>query len=93
MDGRVWNGNTQQGVMGILVTAGGQQTLTAHDGTFTFKTCRWARSGPPCWRGWRAEPAQQTANIAAGQTTPIDLVSADPNAVHLTFLVQAAGRH
>ena len=37
MDGRVWNGNTQQGVMGILVAAGGQQTLTAHDGTFSFQ--------------------------------------------------------
>src|SRR5258707_4720512 len=29
MDGRVWNSNTQQGVMGILVSAGGQQTISA----------------------------------------------------------------
>src|SRR5207249_7059598 len=80
MDGRVWNSNSQQGVMGALVAAGGQQTLSAHDGTFSFQNLP---AGPQratlLSPDGSLSPAQQTANISPGQTTPLDLVSADPN--------------
>ncbi len=46
LDGRVWNGNSGQGVMGVLVAAGGQQALTAQDGSFAFQNLPVAR----CWR-------------------------------------------
>ena len=89
VDGRVWNSNNQQGVMGVLVAAGGQQTITAHDGTFSFQNLP---VGPQRATVLAADgslnPAQQTATISPGQTAPLDIVSADPNAVHLTFLVQ-----
>ncbi len=89
VDGRVWNGNNQKGVMGVLVAAGGQQTITALDGTFSFQNLP---AGPQratvLAPDGSLSPAQQTATISPGQTTPLDIVSADPNAVHLTFLVQ-----
>jgi hypothetical protein len=89
MDGRVWNSNTGQGVMGILVAAGGQQTLTAQDGTFVFQNLpTGAQRATLLAPDGSLSPAQQTINIGPGQTVPVDLVSADPNAVHLTFLVQ-----
>ena len=88
LDGRVWNGNSQQGVMGILVAAGGQQTLTAHDGSFSFQNLPvGAQRATLLAPDGSLSPAQQTANVTAGQTAPIDLVSTDPNAVHVTFLV------
>jgi hypothetical protein len=88
MDGRVWNGNSQQGVMGILVAAGGQQTLTAHDGTFSFQNLPvGAQRATLLAPDGSLDPAQQTVNVSAGQNAPIDLVSTDPDAVHLTFLV------
>src|SRR5688572_29102954 len=34
VEGRVWNANSGQGVMGVLVTAAGQTTITGHDGGF-----------------------------------------------------------
>lgn len=89
MDGRVWNGNNGQGVMGILVAAGGQQTLTAYDGTFVFQNLpAGAQRATLLAADGSLRPAQQTVNIGPSQTTPVDLVSADPNAVHVTFLVK-----
>ncbi len=89
LDGRVWNGNSGQGVMGILVAAGGQQTITAHDGSFSFQNLpAGAQRATLLAPDGALSPAQKTANVSPGQTVPVDLVSADPNAVHLTFLVQ-----
>src|SRR5260221_14677252 len=75
--------------MGILVSAGVQQSISAQYVSFAFQNLP---VGPQRATLLAADgslmPAQQTATISAGQTAPIDVVSADPNAVHLTFLVQ-----
>ena len=89
LDGRVWNANTGQGVMGILVAAGGKLTVTAHDGSFQFydlpagdqRTTLLAPDGS-------LRPAQKSVTVSAGKSVALDHVSADPNAVHLTFLVR-----
>src|SRR5258705_1510676 len=36
LEGRVWNGSNGQGVSGMLISAGGQLTLSGHDGAFAF---------------------------------------------------------
>ena len=89
MDGRVWNGSSGQGVMGILVAAGGQQTLTGPDGGFVFQNLPiGSQRATLLAPDGSLKPAQQIVTIGRGQTVPVDLVSSDPNAVHLTFLVQ-----
>src|SRR5262249_12309054 len=89
LDGRVWNGASGQGVMGILVAAGGQQTLTAHDGTFSFQNIpTGAQRATLMAPDGSLLPAQQVVPVAAGRSAPVDLVRVDPEAVHLTFLVQ-----
>lgn len=87
--GSVRNSNTGQGVMGLLVSVGGQLMLTAWDGSYSV-------SGLPV--GFHrvtviapdgsVRPAQNTVNVASGQTTVLDLNTTDPNAVHVTFLVR-----
>jgi hypothetical protein len=87
--GRVWNSNTTRGVPGVLVAVGGKLALTAHDGSFVLYDLP---AGPQ--RATLLAPdgslraAHQQAQVISGQTTDIDLVSDDPNAVHLTFLVR-----
>ena len=89
LEGRVWNSNIGQGVMGVLVTAGGKVTVTAHDGSFVFfdlpvgvqRVTALAADGA-------LRPAQGTASVTKGQMVALDLVSSDPNAVHVTFLVR-----
>lgn len=89
VEGRVWNANTGQGVMGMVVTAAGQTTLTAHDGGFELHRLpvgsqRVTFVAPD--GGLR--PANQFVTVAAGQVTPVDLISQDPNAVHVTFVMR-----
>jgi hypothetical protein len=89
IEGRVWNANTGQGVSGLLVTAAGQVTLSAHDGGFRLyrlpagplRVTMLAPDGS-------LRPANATVTVAAGQVTPVDLISQDPNAVHVTFVVR-----
>jgi hypothetical protein len=89
MDGRVWNGNSGQGVMGVLVEAGGQQTISGQDGSFVFQNLpAGSQRATLLAPDGSLSPAQKSVKIGDGQTVPVDLVSADPNAVHLTFLVQ-----
>lgn len=87
--GIIRNTNTGRGVMGLLVGAGGQLTLTHWDGSYTLtglpvgfhRVTVLARDGS-------MRPTQNTVNIASGQTTTLDLATTDPNAVHVTFLVR-----
>ncbi len=89
LEGRVWNGNSGQGVPGVLVAAGGQLVVTGQDGGFVVyglpvgpqRATALAPDGS-------LRPAQQAAAVTANATTPIDIISADPNAVHVTFLVR-----
>jgi hypothetical protein len=89
LEGRVWNGATARGVMGALVSAGGQLAVTAHDGSFVFHGLP---TGPQratlIAPDGSLRPAQQSATVGPNQTAAIDLVSVDPNAVHVTFLVR-----
>lgn len=89
LEGRVWNGNSGQGVPGVLVAVGGQVVVTGQDGGFIVYGL------PPGQQRAAAlapdgslRPAQQAAAVAANQIAPIDIISADPNAVHITFLVR-----
>lgn len=87
--GFIRNNNTGQGVMGLLVSAGGKLTLTHWDGSYTLtglpvgfhRVTALAPDGS-------LRPTQNTVNIASGQTTTLDLSTTDPNAVHVTFLVR-----
>lgn len=87
--GFVRNSNTGQGVMGLLVSVGGQLTLTAWDGGYTLSDLpvgfhRVTVVAPD----GAFRPTQNTVNIGPGQTTALDLNTSDPNAVHVTFLVR-----
>jgi hypothetical protein len=89
VEGRVWNANTGQGVMGILVTAAGQTTLTAHDGGFRlFKLPTGPQRVTLLAPDGSLRPANQVVEVAAGQMATVDLISSDPNAVHVTFVVR-----
>jgi hypothetical protein len=87
--GTVRNSNTGQGVMGVIVSAGGKLTLTAWDGSYLFfdlpaglqRVTVLAPDGS-------LRPVQNTATVVAGQMAPLDLVTSDPNAVHVTFLTR-----
>ncbi|MCC6190159.1 MAG: hypothetical protein IT318_14090 [Anaerolineales bacterium] len=89
LEGRVWNAATARGVMGVLVTGGGQVTVTGYDGSFVF---RGLPPGPQratvIAPDGSLRPTQQSVTVGPHQTAAIDLVSVDPNAVHLTFLVR-----
>jgi hypothetical protein len=87
--GFVRNGNTGQGVMSLLVSAGGKLTLTAWDGSYALGDLpvgfhRITVVAPD----GSLRPVQNTVNIAKGQTATLDFTSSDPNAVHVTFLVR-----
>lgn len=89
VEGRVWNGNSGQGVSGVLVAVGGQVVVTGQDGGFIVYGLplgqqRAAALAPD----GSLRPAQQVVSVVANQTSPVDLISADPNAVHVTFLVR-----
>ncbi len=87
--GLIRNSNTGQGVMGLLVSAGGKLTLTAWDGSYTLSDLpvgfhRVTVIAPD----GSVRPTQNTVNITQGQTTALDLNTTDPNALHVTFLVR-----
>jgi hypothetical protein len=89
IEGRVWNGSDGHGVSGMLLSAGGQLTLSGHDGAFVFdglpvgaqRVTLLAPDGS-------LRPAQETAAVSRGSLAPVDIISVDPNGVHITFLVQ-----
>ena len=89
VEGRVWNGNSGRGVPGVLVAVGGQVVVTGQDGGFIVYGLpvgqqRAAALAPD----GSLRPAQQAAAVSANQVAPLDIISADPNAVHITFLVR-----
>ncbi|MCI0366323.1 MAG: carboxypeptidase-like regulatory domain-containing protein, partial [Phycisphaerales bacterium] len=86
--GTVRNSNTGQGVMGMIVSAGGKLAVTASDGSYAFfdlpvgiqRVTLLAPDGS-------LRPTQNSAAVVKGQTTLLDLASTDPNQVNVTFLV------
>jgi hypothetical protein len=89
LEGRVWNGTTGQGVSGMLVSAGGQLTLSGHDGGFMFDRLPvGAQRATLLAPDGSLRPAQASATVSRGSFAPVDIISVDPNAVHITFLVR-----
>ncbi len=89
VSGVVRNANTGQGVMGVLVTAGGQQTLTAWDGAYTLADLPIGLQRVTVFAPDGAlRPAQADALVAKDQTTALDFTTPDPNAVHVIFVVR-----
>jgi hypothetical protein len=83
------NSNTGQGVMGVLVAAGGKIALTAGDGSYVIAdlpvgTQRVNLLSPD---GFLA-PMQRSVTVAAGQIAAQDFATPDPNQVHVTFMVR-----
>ncbi len=89
VSGFVRNSNTGQGVMGVMVNAGGKTTLTAWDGSYVVNDIP---VGPQRVNllspdGFLA-PAQAPVTVNPGQITAQDFNTPDPNQVHVTFMVR-----
>jgi len=86
--GFVRNSNTNQGVAGVLVSAAGQLTLTAHDGYYAFYNVpsgnqRVTILAPDGY----LRPTQNMAGVPPSQVVQLDLSSPDPNSVSVTFVM------
>ena len=89
MEGRVWNGATGQGVNGMVISAGGQLAFSGHDGSFEFEGLPvGAQRATLLAPDGSLRPAQDTAQVSRGSAAPVDIISVDPDAIHITFLVQ-----
>jgi len=88
LTGVVKNSNTGQGVFNALVSVAGQVALTSADGRYYFFDLP---AGPQrvtvIARDGSLRPVQQIANIVTNQWAALDLVSDDPNMVHVNFIV------
>jgi hypothetical protein len=88
LTGVIRNSNTGLGVAGVIVSAGGQLTLTHWDGSYTFfnvpagsqRVNLLAPDGS-------LRPAQSIATVLTNQIVAVDLSSPDPNAVTLAFIL------
>ncbi|MGQ0600257.1 MAG: glycoside hydrolase family 113 [Anaerolineales bacterium] len=87
--GAIRNSNTGQGVLGVIVSAGGQVTLTAYDGSYTLYNIP---AGPQrvtvIAPDGSLRPAQNSSPVSASAFTVVDLSAPDPNAVQVAFSVQ-----
>jgi hypothetical protein len=91
LGGRVWNRNTAQGVGGLIVEAAGQTALTAHDGSFLFLNIPvGAQRATVVSADGSLRATQVTTTVVKNAMTEVDLVSDDPNAVHITLVVKPA---
>ncbi len=87
--GVVRNSNTGQGVAGLIVSAAGQLTLTAWDGSYAFYNVPAGRQRVTVLAPDGAlRPAQGAVDVPPSQIATLDLAAPDPNAVHITFVVQ-----
>jgi hypothetical protein len=87
--GTVRNSNTNNGVMGVMVEAGGKTTLTAWDGTYALHDLPvGAQRVTILAPDGALRPAQNVVTVAKGQAAALDLSSPDPNLVHVTFIVR-----
>jgi len=89
VSGVVRNSNTNQGVMGVLVAAGGKLAVTAWDGSYAIfdipaGTQRVTMLSPDGF----LQPAQKSVAVAPAQTATQDFASPDPNQVHVTFMAR-----
>ncbi|MBL8056804.1 MAG: hypothetical protein JNK29_08905 [Anaerolineales bacterium] len=89
LTGVVRNSNTGLGVPGVIVSAGGQLTLTAADGAYTLYNIPAGSQRVTIMAPDGALRATQAAaNVPPSQVVPLDLAAPDPNAVQITFVVQ-----
>jgi hypothetical protein len=87
--GIVRNSNTGQGVLGAIVAAGGQVTLTAFDGSFTlYNIPAGSQRVTVIAPDGSLRPTQTTALVPVSDFASVDLSSPDPNIVTITFSVR-----
>ncbi len=86
--GLIRNGNTGQGVGGVIVSAGGQLALTHWDGRYAlFNVPSGNQRVNVIAPDGALRPAQSVATVLTNQTIPVDLSSSDPNAVTVAFFL------
>ncbi len=87
--GTMKNSNTNNGVMGVIVAAGGKTTLTAWDGSYAFYGLpAGVQRVTTLTPDGSLRPAQNAVTVLNGQTAALDLAANDPNLVQVTFIVR-----
>lgn len=91
IQGRVVQDDTNQPVPGLLVAAGGQQSLTASDGSFLLDALPPGKHNLVVYSLDGSLPAfQQEAMVAADSSTPAEIRLQPARYVNITFLVKAS---
>lgn len=87
--GAVRNSNTGRGVLGLLVSAAGQVTLTAWDGSYALYNVPSGEQRVTVMApDGSLQATQGTVAVPVSQVAGLDLAAPDPNAVHITFVVR-----
>jgi hypothetical protein len=87
--GVVRNSNNGAGVMGVMVSVGGQITLTNADGVFTLINVPTGNQTVTALApDGSLRPAQAVVAVQSAQFSSVELAAPDPNAVHVTFVVR-----
>lgn len=89
LTGIVRNSNSGQPVLGAMVAAAGQLTLTAGDGRYTLYNVPAGEQRVTVLAPTGAlQPVQASVVVPPSQVAGLDLAAPDPNAVHITFVVR-----
>lgn len=89
LTGVVRNSNTGQPVLGLIVAAGGQLTLTAGDGRYTLYNIPAGEQRVTVLAAdGGLQAVQASVGVPPSQVAGLDLAAPDPNAVHITFVVR-----
>lgn len=87
--GAVRNSNTGQGVPDVIVSAAGQLTLTAWDGSYSIYNVPAGNQRVTILAAdGSLRPTQNSVLVPPSQIATLDLNTPDPNAVHVTFVVR-----
>lgn len=87
--GVIRNSNTGLGVLGVIVSAGGQLTLTAADGSYALYNIPAGEQRVTVMApDGSLRATQASVTVPPSQVAPLDLAAPDPNAVQVTFVVQ-----
>lgn len=90
--GTVRNTNTNAGVRGLIVSAGGQLTVTAEDGSYAlFNVPAGIQHVTALAPDGALRTAQNAVLVPPSQIVTLDLGAPDPNAVHVTFVLTPPG--